>query len=47
MSLYRKSHGVNVAEAIIAASALVRKAVLYTLNDKHFPMVDVKVIKSY
>jgi len=47
MSLYRKSHGINTADTIIAASALVRGAVLYTLNDKHFPMDDIKVIKPY
>ena len=47
MSLYRKSHGINTADAIIAASALVRGSVLYTLNDKHFPMDDIKVIKPY
>jgi len=47
MSLYRKSHGINTADAIIAASALIRKAVLYTLNEKHFPMNDIKVIKPY
>ncbi len=34
-------------DAIIAAAALVRGAILYTLNDNHFPVVDVKVIKSY
>ncbi len=47
MSLYRRSHGINTADAIIAASALARGAVLYTLNDKHFPMDDIKVIKPY
>ncbi len=47
MSLYRKSHGINTADAIIAASALVKKAVLYTLNEKHFPMNDIKVAKPY
>ncbi len=47
MSLYRKSHGINTADAIIAASALARGAVLYTLNDRHFPMDDIKVIKPY
>jgi len=47
MRLYRKSHGINTADAIIAASALVRGAALYTLNDKHFPMNDIKVIKPY
>jgi len=47
MSIYRKSHGINTADAIIAASAMVREAVLYTLNKKHFPMDDIKVIKPY
>jgi predicted nucleic acid-binding protein len=47
MSLYRKSHGINTADAIIAASALARGAVIYTLNDRHFPMDDIKVIKPY
>jgi predicted nucleic acid-binding protein len=47
MSMYRKSLGINTADAIIAASALVRGAVLYTLNEKHFPMDDIKMIKPY
>ena len=47
MSLYRRSHGINIADAIIAASALARGAVLYTLNDRHFPMDDLKVIMPY
>jgi len=47
VSLYRKSHGINTADAIIAASTLVRGAVLYTLNEKHFPMSDITVIKPY
>jgi predicted nucleic acid-binding protein len=47
MNLYRKSHGLNTADAIIAASALARGAVLYTLNDRHFSMNDIKVIKPY
>lgn len=47
MSLYRRSHGINTADAIIAASALARRAALYTLNDRHFPMDDIKVIKPY
>ena len=47
MSLYRKSHGINIADAIIAASVLARGAVFYTLNDRHFPMNDIKVIRPY
>jgi predicted nucleic acid-binding protein len=47
MTLFRKSHDINIADAIIAASALERKAVLYTLNDRHFPMNDIMVIRPY
>lgn len=47
MNLYRLSHGINIADAIIAATALVKGAKLYTLNNRHFPMNDVIVIKPY
>jgi predicted nucleic acid-binding protein len=36
---YRKSHGVGLADAIIAATAEVEDARLATLNVKHFPML--------
>ncbi|HKQ04128.1 MAG TPA: type II toxin-antitoxin system VapC family toxin [Blastocatellia bacterium] len=36
---YRKSHNVGLADAIIAASAESKNAVLVTLNKKHFPML--------
>ena len=35
---YGKSHGVGLADAIIAASASTENAVLKTLNVKHYPM---------
>jgi predicted nucleic acid-binding protein len=35
---YRKSHGVEIADALIAASAMANKAELWTLNRKHYPM---------
>ena len=35
---YAKSHGVGLAEAIIAASAKAEHAELKTLNVKHYPM---------
>jgi predicted nucleic acid-binding protein len=43
---YEKSHGVGLADAIIAASAEVRKADLVTLNKKHFPML-MNIIVPY
>jgi predicted nucleic acid-binding protein len=36
---YRKSHGVGLADAIIAATAQSISARLITLNTKHFPMI--------
>lgn len=36
---YRKSHGVGLADAIIAATAESISASLITLNKKHFPMI--------
>jgi hypothetical protein len=36
---YGKSHGVGLADAVIAATAQVHDAELGTLNVKHFPML--------
>jgi predicted nucleic acid-binding protein len=36
---YGKSHGVGLADAILAATAEVEKAELKTLNTKHYPML--------
>lgn len=36
---FRKSHGVGLADAILAATANAEKAVLKTLNVKHYPML--------
>lgn len=36
---YLKSHGVGLADAIIAATAEAENATLVTLNKKHFPML--------
>jgi len=35
---YAKSHGMGLADAIIAASAITEEATLKTLNVKHDPM---------
>jgi len=37
---YGKSHGIGLADAIIAATCEVEKAELKTLNIKHYPMID-------
>jgi len=36
---YGKSHGVGLADAILAATAEVENAALKTLNIKHYPML--------
>src|SRR5580692_5849249 len=38
---YRQSHGVEVADALIAASAVANNAALWTRNRKHYPMKEV------
>jgi predicted nucleic acid-binding protein len=36
---YGKSHGVGLADAIVAATAELENAKLKTLNTKHYPMI--------
>jgi hypothetical protein len=38
---YRKSHAVELGDALIAASAVASNAVLWTRNRKHYPMKEV------
>ena len=48
--LYRKwnpSHGVDVHDAILAATAKHTGGKIYTLNTKHYPMPDVLVQKAW
>jgi PIN domain len=41
---YRHSHGVQIADALIAATARRHDARLVTRNTKHFPMLDDVVV---
>ena len=41
MQRYHRSHGVEIADALIAASAASIHARLWTRNRKHYPMKDV------
>ena len=37
---YGKSHGISLADAVVAATATLENAELKTLNVKHYPMFD-------
>jgi predicted nucleic acid-binding protein len=39
--LYRASHSLELADALIAAAALQNGALLWTRNRKHYPMKDI------
>ena len=38
---YRKGHGVEPGDALVAASAVARSATLWTRNRKHYPMKEL------
>lgn len=38
---YSKSHGVELADALIASAAVLNEAKLWTRNRKHYPMRDL------
>ena len=38
---YRKSHSVELGDALIASAALLNRAKLWTRNRKHYPMKDL------
>jgi predicted nucleic acid-binding protein len=38
---YRKSNGVELGDALIAATAVANRAVLWTRNRKHYPMKEL------
>ena len=40
---YGPSHGIGLADALIAATAELHQAKLVTLNARHFPMMEVEV----
>jgi predicted nucleic acid-binding protein len=38
---YRKSHGLELGDALIAATAVANSAMLWTRNRKHYPMKEL------
>lgn len=48
--LYRKwnpRHGTDINDAILAATAIQKGGIIYTLNDKHYPMPEVIVKRAW
>ena len=43
LRLYRNSHSVELADALIAACAISARALLWTRNRKHYPMKEITV----
>jgi predicted nucleic acid-binding protein len=49
-SMYRKwnpSHGIDVNDAVLAATAALTGGSIYTLDTKHYPMPEVGVKKAW
>ena len=42
LARYARSHGVELADALVAAAASLAGLHLWTLNRKHYPMPDVR-----
>jgi predicted nucleic acid-binding protein len=42
LNRYRRSHAVELGDALIAASAVAAGAVLWTRNRKHYPMPELR-----
>jgi predicted nucleic acid-binding protein len=42
LARYSQSHGVELADALVAAAATTSGVHVWTLNRKHYPMSDVK-----
>ncbi len=45
LARYARSHGVEIADALIAAAATTSDLSLWTLNRKHYPMDDIQFYK--
>ena len=46
LARYARSHGVEIADALIAAAAATSDLRLWTLNRKHYPMDDIQYYES-
>ena len=46
-ALYRRSHGMALPDALIAATAFVHQSTLITRNVRHYPMPDIRVVMPF
>lgn len=47
LARYRKSHGIELADAIVAAAATTAGLHLWTLSKKHYPMADLQLYDPF
>ncbi|MBI2264991.1 MAG: hypothetical protein HYU64_07445 [Armatimonadetes bacterium] len=46
LNRFRKSHGLQLGDSLLAATARFTKASFYTLNVRHYPMGDIAIRKD-
>jgi predicted nucleic acid-binding protein len=47
LRMFRRSHRIDFGDALIAATAFLRGAELFTRNVKHYPMMDIVATVPY
>lgn len=47
LNRYSRSHGVELADALVAATGLVNRIPLWTLNKRHYPMTDIRFFSPH
>lgn len=47
LNQFRKTHGIEIGDALMAATAKMSKMALVTRNIKHYPMKDIKISIPY
>ena len=47
LNRFARTHGLEIGDAIIAATAKAMGVPLYTRNKRHYPMADIEVVVPY
>lgn len=45
LSKYSKSYDIDIADAVIAATAKEKGGIVITKNTKHYPMTDIEIVR--